>query len=90
MKALLSNYPVAADIDDVNARADIEGEDHGAAVAAEEEIVAKGEQSFMRWWNGLSHDTRCEIIRFTAEKCYLAGYLSMAREHGYEPQGGVA
>ncbi len=89
MKAVLSKKAAVADIDDVEARIAVEGYDAGADLAAEAEILAKGETSFRTWWENAGLVSELQTCDDAALEAYLAGYLSMALHLGHLPEGGA-
>ncbi|MGV1939490.1 hypothetical protein ACQZ5D_03375 [Agrobacterium sp. 22-211-1] len=85
MKALLSSYPIAADIDDAEIRNAIEG------FASELEIAERAESSARIWYEETFYEFP-EDIHFRAGQiaAFVSGAISMARDLGHLPEGGVA
>lgn len=84
MRALLSNHPVAADIDDAEIRNAIEG------FASELEIAERAEAAANMWFE----ETFCDFpidIHFRAGQiaAFVSGAISMARDLGHLPEGGA-
>ncbi|MDH0907429.1 hypothetical protein N5C66_00940 [Rhizobium pusense] len=85
MKALLSNNPIVADIDDAEIRNAIEG------FASELEMAERAESAANIWYE----ETFCGFpvdIHFRAGQiaAFVSGAISMARDLGHLPEGGVA
>lgn len=85
MSAILSAQGPVSDIVD---GAEVEVVDGAPdALSAEEDALISASLAFYRWWEELSHVTRCEIQTDHAHACFTAGYLAMAREIGHLPKG---
>ncbi|AGN38672.1 hypothetical protein RHYG_00003 [Rhizobium phage RR1-B] len=85
MKALLSSYPIVADIDDAEIRNAIEG------FASELEMAERAESAANIWYEETFYEFPVDIhFRAGQIAAFVSGAISMARDLGHLPEGCAA